>query len=187
MLMTGNAPMMKIVLSLLLGSVVFANVGYADPPQGKGGGKNRDAEWRDEKGKGKGRDESATRDRERPKRSDARDNPSRDSSNNVSRHFEERHRNVVREYYATEFRYGHCPPGLAKKNNGCMPPGQAKKWRIGQPLPRDVIYYDLPSAVAVRIGTPPAGHRYVRVAADILLIAIGTGMVVDAIADLGSM
>ncbi|WP_338547762.1 excinuclease ABC subunit A [Roseovarius phycicola] len=21
----------------------------------------------------------------------------------------------------------HCPPGLAKKNNGCLPPGQAKK------------------------------------------------------------
>ena len=28
---------------------------------------------------------------------------------------------------------GGCPPGLAKKNNGCMPPGQAKKL-IGQPL-----------------------------------------------------
>ena len=22
---------------------------------------------------------------------------------------------------------GNCPPGLAKKNNGCLPPGQAKK------------------------------------------------------------
>jgi hypothetical protein len=22
----------------------------------------------------------------------------------------------------------HCPPGLAKKDNGCMPPGQAKKY-----------------------------------------------------------
>ena len=87
----------------------------------------------------------------------------------------------------TAYRSGHCPPGLAKKNNGCMPPGQAKKWRIGQALPRDVIYYELPPAVVVRIGTPPAGHRYVRVAADILLIAIGTGMVVDAIADLSSM
>ncbi len=31
--------------------------------------------------------------------------------------------------------YGHggCPPGLAKKHNGCMPPGQAKKlFRTGQ-------------------------------------------------------
>lgn len=27
-----------------------------------------------------------------------------------------------------------CPPGLAAKNNGCMPPGQAKKAFIGAPL-----------------------------------------------------
>src|SRR4029453_11081671 len=31
---------------------------------------------------------------------------------------------------------GGCPPGLAKKNNGCMPPGQAKKlYNVGQPFP----------------------------------------------------
>ena len=40
-------------------------------------------------------------------------------------------RRIVNEYYAPEFRAGHCPPGLAKKGNGCMPPGQAKKWRKG--------------------------------------------------------
>ena len=27
---------------------------------------------------------------------------------------------------------GGCPPGLAKKHNGCMPPGQAKKLRRGE-------------------------------------------------------
>jgi Ni/Co efflux regulator RcnB len=37
----------------------------------------------------------------------------------------------------------------------------------------------------IQIGPPPSGHRYVRVAGDILLLAIGTGMVVDAISDLG--
>ncbi len=32
---------------------------------------------------------------------------------------------------------GGCPPGLAKKHNGCMPPGQAKKlYRMGQRYPR---------------------------------------------------
>jgi hypothetical protein len=31
---------------------------------------------------------------------------------------------------------GGCPPGLAKKHNGCMPPGQAKKlYRTGQRFP----------------------------------------------------
>ena len=27
---------------------------------------------------------------------------------------------------------GGCPPGLAKKHNGCMPPGQARKLNRGQ-------------------------------------------------------
>jgi hypothetical protein len=31
-----------------------------------------------------------------------------------------------RQYSQRESR--GCPPGLAKKHNGCMPPGQAKKW-----------------------------------------------------------
>src|SRR3546814_1268488 len=81
--------------------------------------------------------------------------------------------------YTTLFR--SCPPGLAKKNNGCMPPGQAKKWRRGYPLDRDVIFYDLPPTIVARIGLPPSGYRYVRVASDILMIAVGTGLVVDAV------
>ena len=36
----------------------------------------------------------------------------------------------------TGYGVGGCPRGLAKKHNGCMPPGQAKKlYRIGQRLP----------------------------------------------------
>ncbi len=37
----------------------------------------------------------------------------------------------------------------------------------------------------MELGPPPAGYRYVRLAADILLIATATGMVVDAIQDPG--
>ena len=34
-----------------------------------------------------------------------------------------------------------CPPGLAKKNNGCLPPGQAKKlYNIGQRWPGNYGY-----------------------------------------------
>ena len=80
-----------------------------------------------------------------------------------------------------------CPPGLAKKNNGCLPPGQAKKWAVGKPLPRDVVLYEVPRPLAVQLGQPPAGHRYVRVASDILLIAIGSRMVVDGLANLGKL
>jgi hypothetical protein len=50
--------------------------------------------------------------------------------------------------------HGGCPPGLAKKNNGCMPPGHAKKlYNVGQHYNRnfgnlwsyDQIPYDLRS------------------------------------------
>jgi Ni/Co efflux regulator RcnB len=101
--------------------------------------------------------------------------------------FEDRHRVAVHDYYAREYEAGHCPPGLAKKHNGCMPPGQAKKWEKGRPLPREVVYYDLPPALVVQIGVPPPGYRYVRVASDILMLAAATGVVVDVIQDLGRM
>jgi len=101
------------------------------------------------------------------------------------KHFDDEKRAYVRSYYEDEFRGGHCPPGLAKKHNGCMPPGQAKKWRVGRPLPQEIVFYDVPPALVVKIGVPPAGYKYVRVAADILLIAVGTRMVADAITDLG--
>lgn len=108
-------------------------------------------------------------------------------SKQKKKHFDDDRRSQVRSYYEEEFRGGHCPPGLAKKRNGCMPPGQAKKWRMGQPLPSDVVIYDLPPALVVKIGLPPEGYKYVRVASDILMIAIGTRIVADAIADLGRL
>jgi len=100
-------------------------------------------------------------------------------------YFGDQHRVIVQNYYHEQSRTGRCPPGLAKKGNGCRPPGQAKKWAVGRALPRDVIFYDVPRELVVQIGGPPAGYRYARVASDILLIAVGTGMVIDAIQDLG--
>ena len=103
----------------------------------------------------------------------------------ASQYFSEESRIFTHRYYSDKFRAGRCPPGLAKKRNGCMPPGQAKKWMIGRRLPRDVIFYDLPPEVLVQLGPAPSRHRFVRVAADILMITVGTGMVVDAIEDIG--
>jgi Ni/Co efflux regulator RcnB len=100
------------------------------------------------------------------------------------RYFDDRHRTVIHNYYVERFNTGHCPPGLAKKHNGCMPPGLTKQWQIGYPLPRNVIYYDLPPAIIMQLGPPLPGYRYARVGSDILLMAIGTGLVVDAILDL---
>lgn len=95
-------------------------------------------------------------------------------------YFNDHDRDSVRHYYASS--HGKkCPPGLAKKNNGCMPPGQAKKWEVGHRLPADVVVYTVPQPILVTLPPPPPQHKYVRVAGDILLIAVGTQMVVDGI------
>ena len=99
-------------------------------------------------------------------------------------YFNDQHRLTINQYYGEQRRAGHCPPGLQKKHNGCLPPGQAKKWTIGQRLPRDVRYYEVPVTI---FGPAPAGYRFVRVASDILMIAIGSGMVMDALTDLNGM
>ncbi len=63
------------------------------------------------------------------------------------------------------FGVGGCPPGLAKKNNGCLPPGQAKKlYNIGQRFPLsyghrwgfDQIPYDM----RTRYGFDPRDQYY---------------------------
>jgi hypothetical protein len=100
----------------------------------------------------------------------------------------ERDRSAIYGYYRPLYAAGNCPPGLAKKNNGCLPPGQAKKlWAVGQPLPAGVAYYPLPGPLLGQLTAAPAGYEYVRVANDILLMAIGTRLVAGAVADLSSM
>jgi Ni/Co efflux regulator RcnB len=99
----------------------------------------------------------------------------------------DRDRNTTYSYYRTEYSAGRCPPGLAKKDNGCMPPGLAKKqWEMGRPLPREVYYEELPPTLLRQLSPAPAGYQYVRVANDVLMMAIGTRLIAGAVADLSS-
>lgn len=130
----------------------------------------------------------------RPEKSERHERHERDAKQGEHRaaapgaaRFDTRQRGLVHQHYLEAGRSGHCPPGLAKKGNGCQPPGQARKWSVGRPLPRDLIWHELPPALVLELGPPPELHRYVRVGADILLISIGTGMVLDAIEDLGNL
>lgn len=100
----------------------------------------------------------------------------------------DRDRATIHAYYQAQLQAGNCPPGLAKKNNGCLPPGQAKKlWALGQPLPAGVAYVALPGALLAQLGAPPAGYEYIRVANDILMMAVGTRLIAGAVADLASL
>lgn len=155
----------------------------AEKPAHAGGGKPPHLEQKGDKG-GKHKD-----DHDEPRRATSAggDRTSISVNLQIGGYFSDNQRRAVVAYYEPRFRAGNCPPGLARKNNGCMPPGQARQWRKGYPLPQDVVYYPVPDGISIRLGLPPEGHKFVRVATDILLIAVGTGMVIDAIDDLSRL
>ena len=92
---------------------------------------------------------------------------------------------MVRDYYVQNYGGGRkCPPGLAKKNNGCMPPGQARNWAVGQPIPRGVMLYQVPQPVILQLPPAPYGYRYARIGGDIVLVQQQNNLIVDIIVGL---
>jgi len=167
-------------LAFVVAAMLMAGPVLAEKPEWAGEGKHEKKDHKEKKYK-----EKKHKDKHDDDKSSGHRHESSDRSDKSHKYFEDRHRVVVHEYYQEQFRHGRCPPGLAKKNNGCMPPGQAKKWSVGHRLPRDVVYYEVPDSLVVQLGRPSAGNKYVRVATDILLIAVGSSMVIDAVQDLG--
>jgi Ni/Co efflux regulator RcnB len=94
-------------------------------------------------------------------------------------YFNSDRRSLIKNYYTKSAKSGNCPPGLAKKNNGCQPPGQMKKWQRGNTLPGNVVYYDLPAALIAELGRTPEGAKVVQVGTDVLLVSIATGIILD--------
>ncbi|MEO6696581.1 MAG: hypothetical protein ABIN45_01090 [Gammaproteobacteria bacterium] len=170
-LLTGRALVLALAGALVVGPALAEKPSWA----GEKGGKNRGDEHRGEQDGPRGQDRDG----------DEGASQVHGRRSNELEHFGDRHRSAVRDYYNGQFQSGRCPPGLAKKNNGCMPPGQAKKWELGRPLSRNVIFYEVPRPLVRQLGQPPAGYRYVRVADDILVIQAATAIVVDAIRGLG--
>lgn len=88
-------------------------------------------------------------------------------------------RNIIEDFLRTEYR-SDCPPGLAKKNNGCLPPGIAKKYELDQPLPPGITARSIDDSLYSRL-RHINGYEYVRVDKDILLVSEATKKVVDAV------
>jgi hypothetical protein len=62
---------------------------------------------------------------------------------------------------------GSCPPGLAKRNNGCLPPGQAKKmYNVGQRYNRNFgnvwAYNQIPTDLRSRYDFDQSDRYYYR-------------------------
>ena len=97
-------------------------------------------------------------------------------------YFNDQQRTYARQYYTTNYGPGKkCPPGLAKKGNGCMPPGQTRTWAVGQPIPRNVTIYSVPQPVIMYLQPAPYGYRYARLGGDIVLVQTQNNLIVDII------
>ncbi len=96
----------------------------------------------------------------------------------VAKFFSDDKAKSVRLFMEEEHRRD-CPPGLAKKKNGCLPPGQAKKYAIGGMLPSG---YTRPSRGLLDVlGVPPAGTFYAMVDKDVLLVSEASKKIIDAV------
>jgi len=85
---------------------------------------------------------------------------------------------IVREYYSND---RGCPPGLAKKRNGCLPPGQAKKlYRVGHPVPDSSIVVELPYGIIVKLPPLPVEREYRLVDGDLAVVDKRSHVVIDA-------
>lgn len=179
---------------LLISMLILSATAMADRPEWAGRGDDNDGESAHKHGHkhGNGGDSDSDDDERDGDRREYREHRhDRYQSNagsieiSIGGYFGDSQRNETHEYYRERSRSGHCPPGLAKKHNGCIPPGHSRQWVMGEALPRDVKYESIDPAIKIKLGIPPEGHKFVRVASDILLIAVGTGLVVDAIQDIG--
>ena len=96
--------------------------------------------------------------------------------------FNDQQRTFARQYYTTTYKDGkRCPPGLAKKNNGCLPPGQVRNWVVGKPVPTNVTVYSVAQPVIRMLPPAPVGYRYARLGGDIVLVQQQNNVIVDII------
>ena len=96
--------------------------------------------------------------------------------------FDVNQRQAARDYFEADHGRGKCPPGLAKKHNGCLPPGQAKKrYALGRPLNRTIVYQQLPGNLSAQLGPAPTGYLYGLLDGDLIKMNATTRLVADAI------
>ncbi|HYW55340.1 MAG TPA: DUF1236 domain-containing protein [Polaromonas sp.] len=158
------------IATLLLAGPVLSKGKDDDDHGGKGNGKHSQKAEKQQKhaSKGSGKDDKdAKRERKEVQ---------------PGTYFNDQQRTVVRQYYTQNYTNGKkCPPGLAKKNNGCMPPGQVRNWAVGQPIPSGVTTYSVPQPVIVQLPPAPYGYRYTRIGGDIVLVEQKNNLIVDII------
>lgn len=91
---------------------------------------------------------------------------------------------ILNRYVADRYRASY-PPGWVKKHHGY--PQMPRRYIIGYPLPRDVVYYSVPYEVRSHMRPVPVGYQYVRVDNDVLLMNAATKQIIDAVTLISAM
>lgn len=179
--MSPSFPLASRLVALAIASLFFAGPSLADNDKGKG---NKQGDKQAQKFEKRADKQERKADKQQDKREKKAEKHLDRDDVRVGQYFNDDQRQAVRSYYGQQYGNGRrCPPGLAKKNNGCLPPGQVR-YTVGQPLPRTVTVYSVPQPVIVQLPVAPPGYRYVRVGNDILLVSPQSQLVVDVIAGL---
>ena len=164
------------ITSLFIAGPVFAK-GQDDGDKGDGGGKH--SQKHEEKEQRKFEKQA---DKREDRREDRREGRREITVIQPGSYFNDQNRTYVRQYYTDNYGTGkRCPPGLAKKNNGCMPPGQVRNWVVGQPVPRGVTVYSVPQPVIRQLPAAPYGYKYVLIGGDVVLVQQQNNVIVDII------
>jgi Ni/Co efflux regulator RcnB len=170
-----NLNSLRGLLALLACSLFIAGPAFAKDHDYEGHGNDRHAHKQEHRA-----EKHADKQREKEHKRAARHEDIR-----LGAYFNDQNRARVREYYSQHYGHGrNCPPGLAKKHNGCLPPGQARNWAVGQPVPRGVTIYSVPQPVLVQLPPAPYGYRYARIGGDIVLVRQQNNLIVDIIVNL---
>ncbi len=145
----------------------FSGAAYADPPPWAAGGAGQHEER-----------EHGFHERDHDRDHDRGPERHAMPRGGASMHFDDGRRDQIYAYMRETHR-GHCPPGLAKKHNGCHAPRQSRKYHVGGVLPR--TYRPVPPALMTRLGPPPQGAFYALVDNDVLLASEAGKKILDAV------
>ena len=101
----------------------------------------------------------------------------------------QRDRDAAFAYYRDEIAAGRCPAPLVRRDKACSAPAAmpTKPWRLDQPLPDGLKADAPPPGLIAKLSPSPAGHQYMRVDTDILVIGIGTRNVAALVVDLSRL
>ncbi|MCA0302504.1 MAG: hypothetical protein LCH95_08855 [Proteobacteria bacterium] len=101
----------------------------------------------------------------------------------------QRDRDAAFAYYRDEIAAGRCPAPLVREGKACgaPPPPASRAWKMDQPLPDSVKGEAPPPGLIAKLSPSYAGHQYLRVGTDILIIGVGTRTVAALVVDLSRL